>query len=221
MIKRIVKLAIIKAKFLFNGGSSLSIFRAANIGLNSKFEGYNKVGRDSSFHGVIGYCSYIGEHAKIVGIIGRFTSIADGVLVITGTHPYSYPFVSTCPSFYSTNRQNNFVATERTKFKEYITDSYYHGANIGNDCWICTNAIILAGITVGDGAVILPGAVVTKDVKPYEVVGGVPARTIKTRYRNDDIVFLLKFKWWERDLKWIDENKDLMCNIENLRKKFD
>lgn len=68
---------------------------------------------------------------------------------------------------------------------------------IGNDVWIGYEAVILAGVTVGDGAIIGARAVVTKDVPPYTIVGGVPAKTIRKRFSDDVISKLLKMKWWD------------------------
>jgi len=78
--------------------------------------------------------------------------------------------------------------------------------NIGNDVWIGYEAVILAGVTVGDGAVIGTRAVVTKDVPPYTVVGGVPAKPIKRRFSDDRIEQLLKMRWWDWSEEKIAEN---------------
>ena len=68
---------------------------------------------------------------------------------------------------------------------------------IGNDVWIGYEAVILSGVTIGDGAIIGTRAVVTKDVPPYAIVGGVPAKTIRKRFSDDTISALLKIKWWD------------------------
>ena len=67
---------------------------------------------------------------------------------------------------------------------------------IGNDVWIGYEAVILAGVTIGDGAVIGARAVVTKDIPPYTIVGGVPAKPIRKRFTQETIDLLLKIKWW-------------------------
>ena len=74
---------------------------------------------------------------------------------------------------------------------------------IGNDVWIGYEAVILAGVTIGDGAVIGTRAVVTKDVPPYTIVGGIPAKPIKKRFPQETIDALLKIKWWDWDKKHI------------------
>lgn len=68
---------------------------------------------------------------------------------------------------------------------------------IGNDVWIGYEAVVMAGVTIGDGAVIGSRAVVTKDVPPYTIVGGVPARPIRRRFPEEMVLALLEIKWWD------------------------
>ncbi len=68
---------------------------------------------------------------------------------------------------------------------------------IGNDVWIGFDAVIMSGVTIGDGAIIGTRAIVTKDVPPYTIVGGIPAKPIRKRYRDEVISDLLKLKWWD------------------------
>ncbi len=83
---------------------------------------------------------------------------------------------------------------------------------VGNDVWIGCNAVVLGGVTIGDGAVIGAGSVVTKDVLPYSVVVGNPAREIKKRFPEEIIEQLLEIKWWEFDKKTLAENIELITN---------
>lgn len=86
-----------------------------------------------------------------------------------------------------------------------------HGdITIGNDVWIGFEAVILAGVTIGDGAVVGARAVVTKDVPPYTIVGGVPARPIRKRFDDDTIERLLAFRWWDWSAEKIKENLTLL-----------
>ena len=87
---------------------------------------------------------------------------------------------------------------------------------IGNDVWIGANVIILPGVNIGDGAVIAAGAVVTKNVGPYEIVGGNPAKLIKKRFNEEAIIKFLKIKWWEWEHRFIEENIELFFQPQKL-----
>lgn len=100
---------------------------------------------------------------------------------------------------------------------KYADEQHQVPVIIGNDCWINSHVKIISGVTIGDGAVVLAGAVVTKDVPSYAIVGGCPARIIKYRYNTEDIAFLMNLQWWNLDEKWLQNNSDLFCHIENLK----
>ena len=76
---------------------------------------------------------------------------------------------------------------------------------------------LISGIKVGDGGVVLAGSVVTKDVPPYAVVGGNPAKVIKFRYDEEDIKFLLHFKWWEKDKAWLEKHSYVLNDIKKMK----
>ena len=126
--------------------------------------------------------------------IGKFCSISHGVKIGLGPHPLN--FFSTSPIFYEPYR--GFV--KKQLYNEFEDKGY---TEIGNDVLIGANAIILAGVKVGDGAVIGAGSVVTKNVPPYAVVAGNPAKIIKYRFDEKIIKKLLKLKWWEKDINEI------------------
>ena len=73
------------------------------------------------------------------------------------------------------------------------------------------------GIKIGDGAIIGAGSIVNKDIEPYEVVAGVPARHLKYRFRKNEIEFLISLKWWEKDQEWIKKNANLFSDISNFK----
>lgn len=134
---------------------------------------------------------------RIDGTVGRYCSIAPDVIVGDGEHPIA--FLSTHPFQYQRNMysafSDEFVGFERTPMPE---DILAKGApEIGNDVWIGSGAIILRGVKIGDGAVVAGGAVVTRDVPPYAIVGGVPARIIRHRFSRKTIARLLEIQWWD------------------------
>ena len=132
--------------------------------------------------------------------IGKFCSIASGVKIfLGGNHNIkfmtTYPFNAIFPMF------SDIVGHPLSK----------GNVNIGNDVWLGNNATILSGVTIGDGAVVGCNAVVAKDVPPYAVVIGNPARIIKYRFESDVIKNLLEIKWWE----WSD--KDIFNVVRYLQ----
>ena len=193
-------------------GNHVRLSFLSKVSLESHFEGANRIQPYTRFSGSMGYGSYIGHNCDIGANIGRFTSIAPYVRTNRGVHPYTYPYATTCPMFFSTQRQNGSTFANRMMF-----DEFKERPIIGNDCWIGENAFLIGGITVGNGAVILAGAVVTKNVPPYAIVGGVPAKVIKYRYDEETIRFLLDFKWWDQDVKWLQHHWELLCDIEKFK----
>ena len=144
------------------------------------------------------------NHDKLV--IGKFCSIACGARFLfnsanhTQTSLSTYPF----PIFFEEWGLDIKNVTAAWDNKGDIV--------IGNDVWIGYEAVIMAGVTVGDGAIIGSRAVVTKDVPPYTIVGGVPAKLIKRRFSEDIISTLLKVKWWD----W--PNDRIAQNIDAIQK---
>lgn len=199
---------LLKNKLLYN-------WRKTFPGFDSTFEGANKLSMKVNFKGHMGYGSYIGEFSSLQGVIGRFTSIAPYVQWNPGIHPTTFPYVSTSPMFFSLQKTNGYTFAKYQSFNEYRG-----GVFIGNDCWIGQHVFLVGGITIGDGAVVLAGAVVTKDVPPYAIVGGVPARIIKYRYDEETIKWLLDFKWWNKDISWLKENWELFSNISEFKRKY-
>ena len=162
------------------------------------------------FHCSIGDYSYLERGcAAAYAQIGKFCSIAGGTYIGLGVHP-SRDVVSTHPAFYSTGRGLAQSFADRDYLEEYAP------CNLGNDVWIGTAAVIRGGMTIGDGAIVGAGAVVTKDVPPYAIVGGVPAKLIRYRFEPQVIEFLVKFKWWDRDDKWLRANFKKFHNVNDF-----
>ena len=185
---------------------------------NCSFEGYNCVGNFSRLLSCsMGIGSYCGSSCVLIKTkIGKFCSLAGGVKILFGNHP-TRQWISTYPGLYSHTSQTGLSFTDQTKFEEYKYADGKHFVVIGNDVWIASDAKIMAGVTVGDGAIIAAGAIVTKDVAPYTIVGGVPARPIGKRFDDDQIEFLLKDRWWDKDLEWIRSNSQYFSDLNAYR----
>lgn len=205
-LRWLFKMLVYKLK---NKGKNLKIEYLVEIN-NCSFGHYNTVYKYSRVrNSTLGDFTYIARNSLVQNThIGKFCCIGPNVSLGLGAHP-SNTFVSSHPLFYSTKKQaGNLSILDKDLFDEYpIT-------NIGNDVWIGANSIIKSGLTIGNGAIIASGAVVTKDVEPYSIVGGVPAKRLKYRFSSDQIAFLNKSKWWDKDLTWLKANKDSFRNIE-------
>lgn len=153
-------------------------------------------------------CDYV-TVASMHSTIGSYVSIADNVSIGTTHHPVD--FLSTHPFCY--------FEMMKLKNSKQIPFEYNTPCHIGNDVWIGKSAIIMDGITVGDGAIIGAGAIVTHDVPPYAIVGGVPAKIIRYRFKEEIIKDLLELKWWELDEELIGKFPfdDIEKCIEQLK----
>lgn len=174
----------------------------------------------------MGIFSFI-RGGRINARIGSYCSLAPGVIIGDGQHPIT--FLSTHPfqyekemPFHSFFKEiQNFKTTTKLP-KDVISKKQ---PTIGNDVWIGTNAIILKGVRVGDGAVIAAGSVVTKDVPPYAIVGGVPAKIIKYRFDTELIERLLSICWWDYEISDLtmlpfDDPERAISELENRISKF-
>lgn len=134
-----------------------------------------------------------------------------------GRHPTN--FISTHPSFYSILKQANYSFTKKNYLDELAE------VEIGNDVWIGAGVLVLDGVKVGNGAVIAAGSVVNKNVEPYSIVGGVPAKLIRYRYDIDTIRKIQELCWWDwpidklGDLSYLFRMEICDLNLELLRKE--
>src|SRR5690606_24352131 len=127
-------------------------------------------------------------------IVGSFCSIGSGAaFIMSGNQGHRPDWISTFP----------FYWMSEVPWFEGARNGYQPAGDtiVGNDVWIGSEAIVMPGIRIGDGAVVGTRAVVTRDVEPYAIVGGNPARTIRTRFDAGEIDLLLQMKWWD----WPDE----------------
>lgn len=149
-----------------------------------------------------------------VAYIGSYTSINKKASIGGKNHPLEY--VSTHPMFYyqKSSRQSGYRLEGDLKLDKNSKIS------IGHDVWIGTNAVVLPGVTIGHGSVIGAGAVVTKDIPPYSIAIGVPAKVIKYRFPQDIIEGLLKIKWWDWPEEKINKNIDLFYKPKEFVETF-
>lgn len=146
----------------------------------------------------VSYLSSIGRYSKIVhSEIGKYCAISWDTTINAISHPYNHLTVSAFPYV---PYVGNFVKERKQSYQKVI---------IKNDVWIGANSVIMPGVTIGNGAIIGAGAVVTKNVPDYAIVAGVPAKIIKYRFSEDIIKRLLELKWWDLDPQIIKEHIQL------------
>lgn len=168
------------------------------------------------------------KHCPLATSIGRYCSINESACIWTNhpmgyitTHPIlDYPLFYGWEAFES---RKKYIQQYGTNFHnapcEYSHLRDEREVVIGNDVWIGANVILLPGVKIGDGAVIAAGAVVTKDVEAYAVVGGVPAKVIKYRFTKAEIETLERIKWWEWPVEEIERNIELFYQSEKFLQK--
>ncbi|CAK7012208.1 MAG: Chloramphenicol acetyltransferase [Kerstersia gyiorum] len=138
-------------------------------------------------------------------IVGSFCSIGTGAsFIMAGNQGHRYDWISSFPFFYM--KEEPAFAQARDAF------SNAGDTVVGNDVWIGAEAMILPGVKIGDGAVVGSRALVTKDVAPYTIVGGNPAKPIKQRFADAEIVLLLQMQCWDWPLAHIKAAMPLLCS---------
>ena len=131
-------------------------------------------------------------------LVGSFTCFGPGVVIFLASH-HNPNFITTYPLSWLSSKSSNSLVSKGDVI-------------IGNDVWIGQNSIILPGVKIGDGVIVGAGSVVTKDVDPYSVVCGVPAKVVRKRFSKDEIIKLNEIKWWN----WSDkEIYDAISIIES------
>lgn len=152
--------------------------------------------------------TYVGKNATICNTkIGSFCSIADNCIISPGKHPIDR--VSSSPLFYS----------KRNIFNESFIDvnfEEYDNTTIGNDVWIGSHSFIKGGVKIGHGAIIGAYSIVTKDVEPYSIVVGNPAKEIRKRFNKEEISYLLEIKWWNFNKSKLKKSSEYFDSPKNL-----
>ena len=150
-------------------------------------------------------------------IIGKLCSIACGTQFIMGPANHRISSVTTNPFA-------DFGGEWAERVPSHLTQLPFKGDIIvGNDVWIGRNSVILPGVTIGDGAIVAAHSVVARDVEPYTVVGGNPARFLKKRFREELIQLLLQLRWWDFSPEKLVEILPLLCDtdLERAEKKLE
>lgn len=192
-------------KNLFNPAVSLfvKVDNSSDISRKAKVYGNTQV-----TNSIIGDYSYVGRNSRVIHAdVGKFCSISGAVRLGMGTHTLDK--LSTSPIF--TERHNS----TKHQWTEIQTVNPFKRVKVGNDVWIGTGVMVMGGVTIGDGAVIGAGAIVTKDVPPYAVVAGVPAKVIRYRFTEEQIKTLEEVEWWNKT------DEELRNNISLFQEPVD
>ena len=203
---------LIKSKILEykNRDKFLKIGYMSNV-TNCNFGIYNTIYNEVSLSEVtFGDFTYIAGNTSISRTtIGKFCSIGPDCKIGLGKHP-TKDFVSTHPVFFSTLKQAQLTFSDKNYFDEFAD------IEICNDVWLGANVIVVDGVTIGDGVIVAAGSVVTKNIPPYAIVGGVPAKIIKYRFEKEEIEKLLQLKWWDMDVEYLKENFIKFHDVKSL-----
>jgi acetyltransferase-like isoleucine patch superfamily enzyme len=184
-------------------GVLLSDQNATKANLTSSFEAPCVVQANVYDGPVLSVGAYTGVFGAIIwgARIGRFCSIAQDVRIGLSEHPIEWlssSMVGYVPDVHSwASRMQAEGRDFRLKLGHFQTRPT---ARIGNDVWIGYGAFIRSGVTIGDGAIVAAGAIVTKDVEPYTIVGGTPARVLRLRFPQATIDRMLRIQWWKHDI---------------------
>ncbi|MCK4785301.1 MAG: CatB-related O-acetyltransferase [Desulfobacteraceae bacterium] len=146
----------------------------------------------------LGDRTYISEECRMYDVtLGKFCAIGPHVTMGLGIHP-SRTFVSIHPLLYS---KTNSACMDSLADRNYFTE--HKSIQVGHDVWIGANVIVQDGVIIGNGAIIGSGAVVTKDIPPYSLAAGVPAKILRFRFEPSQISFLEEFCWWNKNTEWL------------------
>ena len=190
---------LLKKGLMVNG----SIFVDGSI----LFEAPIKIENSAIVDSKIGKYSYVGSSCRLHrAIVGRYCSFADNIIF----GPFSHPMdrISTSPAIGTSEFDWFYQVQNHTVYEDNKS------VEIGNDVWIGSGATIMGNVRVGDGAVVGTGAVVTKDVEPYTIVGGVPAKPIRLRFGLPIVSRLCMLKPWNYELReFFDKNPLLVSSL--------
>lgn len=169
---------------------------------------------DFTYFGDVDFESHVTHHYDFNGdklIIGKFCQIASGVNFIMNGVNHQMNSVSTYPFYIFEGWEQETPPLSKMPLKGDTV--------VGNDVWIGQNATILPGVHIGDGAIIGLNSVVTKDIEPYTIVAGNPAKVIRKRFDNELIELMLELKWWNKSIEEIKKVIPILTdnNVEKVK----
>lgn len=187
------------------------------INVKPTIKNKNIIVGDFSYFADTDFEKHVTHHYDFIGdklIIGKFCQIAAGVNFVMNGANHQMNAVTTFPFYIFEGWKQKAPALSKLPLKGDTI--------IGNDVWIGQNVTILPGVHIGDGAIIGLNSVVGRDVKPYTIVAGNPAKVIRKRFDNELIKLLLKLKWWDKDIKEINDLIPILTdnNLAEVKKKL-
>lgn len=195
-LRGVVHASLVKAE-LSERFPTCRFYTGATVDSRSTLGRYNVIFQNTSIaNSSLGDHTYVQKNSSLLNCsVGKFCSIASNVSIGLGRHPVEQ--VSTHPAFYSATQPIARTYSDADRYDPF------EPIKIGNDVWIGHSALIMDGVCIGNGAAIGANAVVTKDVPPYAIVGGVPAKLIRFRFDDDTIRKLAALAWWEMPEDWL------------------
>lgn len=199
-----------------------SIMKQKSYLIHSILEGKNYLGKNVYLKNtVVGFGSYINDNGNFTDTwIGKYTSIGTDVKAVLGSHPV-HGHVAMHPAFYAKSGAMGFTYVKEDTFEEFRTVKGREPFQIviGSDVWIGNDVKIMQGVTIGDGAVVGTGAIVTKDIPPYSICVGIPAKVQGYRFEPEEIRKLLALKWWDKGESFVKEHIQEFSNITKFLKE--
>ncbi len=233
----IIKLALSSKKVKIKWSKKINLFRKINGKMQVSITGKKgcRIRRNCEIKAQLSMEEdvLIDEGCRIIGgpiLIGKGTNLLKESEVMGQVKIGRYCAIARKNVFQALNHPTNMASMQRgfytKQFKKAIPTITKGGIVIGNDVWLGTQCIILPGVKIGDGAVIGAGSIVTKDVEPYSVVAGIPAKKIKYRFDKNKIKQLLRIKWWnwsdnkiKKNKKFFFENLEMVEDLSSIIKK--
>lgn len=191
------------------------VFHSSVYIARSSFGPYTEIGANTSIvETTFGAYSYTaGDNQIIYATIGKFSNIASHVRINPGNHP-----MERVSQHHMTYRRAMYgFGADDEAFFQWRRD---HHCTIGHDTWLGYSAIIMPGVSVGHGAVVGSGAVVTKDVPPYTIVVGVPARPLRMRFPQEIADALQRIAWWDWDHATLGKRLDEMNDVRSFVERY-